>query len=102
MAFRRHDVALTRSSEGVATIGIGSIGGLFLPEFPYNARMLTPIERDMAVWRIEKEAGAGEGHEDVGTWAGFVIGLKDVKVSSDLFLPLLYPPVTNGSYSYML
>ena len=65
----------------MATIGIGAISAFFLPEFPYNARILTPVERDMAVWRLEKEAGVGEGTDDTGTWAGFLIGLKDVKVS---------------------
>jgi len=42
--------------------------------------MLTPIERDMAVYRLELEAGAGEASENIGTWEGFKIGLKDPKV----------------------
>ncbi|WRT70486.1 uncharacterized protein IL334_007484 [Kwoniella shivajii] len=71
--------------EGVATIGIGGISALFLPEFPYNARMLKPIERDLAVWRIEKEAGAGEGSEDTGTWAGFRAALKDPKRTGRIY-----------------
>ena len=51
-----------------------------MPEYPHNARMLSQLERDMAVWRIESEAGAAEGTEDVGTLKGFVMALTDVKV----------------------
>jgi len=68
-------------SEGSATVGIGAICCFFLPEYPYNAKLLTPLERQVAVYRLEKEAGAGEGSEDIGTWQGFKIGLKDIKVS---------------------
>jgi len=50
------------------------------PEYPHNARMLKPIERDMAVWRLEREAGAGEAHETSGTWDGFKQAIKDPKV----------------------
>jgi len=67
-------------SEGSATVGIGAICCFFLPEYPYNAKLLTPLERQVAVYRLEKEAGAGEGSEDIGTWQGFKIGLKDIKV----------------------
>jgi hypothetical protein len=72
---------LISHSEGSATVGIGAICCFFLPEYPYNAKLLTPLERQVAVYRLEKEAGAGEGSEDIGTWQGFKIGLKDIKVS---------------------
>ena len=31
------------------------------PPDPYNAKILSPVERDLAVWRIERETGAAEG-----------------------------------------
>lgn len=71
---------LTFVSEGAATVGIGAICCFFLPEYPYSAKLLTPLERQVAVYRLELEAGAGEGSEDIGTWEGFKIGLKDIKV----------------------
>lgn len=42
--------------------------------------MLKPIERDLAVWRIEQEAGVGEAHEQISTTRGFLLALKDIKV----------------------
>jgi hypothetical protein len=66
--------------EGAATVGIGAICCFFLPEYPYNAKLLTPLERQVAVYRLELEAGSGEGSEEIGTWQGFKIGLKDIKV----------------------
>lgn len=51
-----------------------------MPEYPQNARLLNAVERDYAVWRLEKEAGAGEAHEDTSTLKGFVLALKDLKI----------------------
>jgi hypothetical protein len=67
-------------SEGSATVGVAAICAFLLPEYPHNARMLSPIERDLAVWRIEKESGAAEGTEEVTVLQGFVLALKDVKL----------------------
>ncbi|WVW81041.1 hypothetical protein I302_103032 [Kwoniella bestiolae CBS 10118] len=75
--------------EGVATVGLGLIFALFLPEYPHNAKMLTPLERDMAVWRLEKEAGAAEGNEQIGTMEGFFIGLKDPKIYALIFMNMM-------------
>lgn len=66
--------------EGSATVGIGSICAFVIPEFPHNSRMLTPIQRDLAVWRIESEAGAAEGTEKESTLRGFVQALSDPKL----------------------
>lgn len=68
--------------EGVATIGCGLISAFIMPEYPHNARLLKPIERDYAVWRLEMEAGAGEAHEDTSTLGGFKLALLDPKVWS--------------------
>ncbi|WOO85797.1 putative transporter [Vanrija pseudolonga] len=75
--------------EGSATVGIAILSALILPEYPYNARLLTPVEREVAVWRLEKEAGAGEGSEDVGTWQGFLQGFKDPKLYALIFCNMM-------------
>ncbi|KAK8123986.1 MFS general substrate transporter [Apiospora kogelbergensis] len=68
------------NSEGVVTVGCGILFALVMPEYPHNARLLSPVERDYAVWRLEKEAGVGEAHEDTSTRQGFVLALKDPKI----------------------
>lgn len=75
--------------EGSATVGIGAICALIMPEFPHNSRVLSQIQRDLAVWRIESEAGAAEGHEDEGTMSGFVKALSDPKLLLLIFCNLL-------------
>ncbi|EON97205.1 putative mfs transporter protein [Phaeoacremonium minimum UCRPA7] len=66
--------------EGVCTVGCGIIFAMIMPEYPHNARLLKPIERDYAVWRLEMEAGAGEAHEDTTTWGGFRLAVLDPKI----------------------
>ncbi|KAF3016432.1 hypothetical protein E8E14_004710 [Neopestalotiopsis sp. 37M] len=66
--------------EGSATVGIGVICACFMPEFPHNSRILSQTERDLAVWRIESEAGAAEGHEQESVFKGFVKALSDIKL----------------------
>lgn len=51
-----------------------------MPEFPHNSRMLSQVERDLAVWRIESESGAAEGNENESTLSGFYKALKDPKL----------------------
>ena len=51
-----------------------------MPEYPHRARLLKPIERDFAVWRLEKEAGAGEANEDTTTMGGFKEAIFDPKI----------------------
>jgi hypothetical protein len=51
-----------------------------MPEYPHNARILTPVQRDLAVWRLEQEAGAGEAHEDISNLKAYLSALKDPKV----------------------
>ncbi|KAM5346304.1 hypothetical protein ACJ41O_009309 [Fusarium nematophilum] len=66
--------------EGVVTIGCGLIFAMIMPEYPHNARLLKPMERDFAVWRLEKEAGAGEANEDTTTMGGFKEACLDPKI----------------------
>lgn len=72
--------------EGSATVGIGMICACIMPEFPHNSRILSPVERDLAVWRIEAEAGAAEGSseaensENESALRGFSSALSDPKL----------------------
>jgi MFS family permease len=75
--------------EGSATIGIGVVCAFFMPEFPHNSRILTPMERDLAVWRIESEAGAAEGTENESVLRGFGKAMRDRKLLLLIFCNLL-------------
>ncbi|KAF2713944.1 putative pantothenate transporter [Pleomassaria siparia CBS 279.74] len=66
--------------EGSATVGIGCICALLMPEFPHNSKILTQTERDLAVWRIESESGAAEGSENESAWSGFGKAITDPKL----------------------
>lgn len=66
--------------EGSATVGIGVVCACIMPEFPHNSRILSRLERDLAVWRIESEAGAAEGTEDESVLRGFAKALSDPKL----------------------
>ena len=82
-------------SEGAATIGFGTIFSFILvsqeqfmalytdgfsPNILKNARILTPNERDLAIWRLEAEAGEAEAHHRLGVWDGFKLAVKDPMV----------------------
>lgn len=75
--------------EGSATIGIGAICACIMPEYPHNSRMLTQAERDLAVWRMESEAGAAEGKEQEGVLRGFVDALSDPKMLLLIFCNMM-------------
>ncbi|KAM0813400.1 putative Pantothenate transporter [Seiridium cardinale] len=57
--------------EGSATVGIGV------------------LERDLALWRIESESGAAEGHEQESVLKGFTNALSDPKLLLIIFCNLL-------------
>ncbi|KAI5865657.1 MFS general substrate transporter [Durotheca rogersii] len=66
--------------EGAVTIGCGLIFALIMPEYPHNARLLTPIEKSYATWRLEAEAGLGEAHEETSTFGGLKLAFMDTKI----------------------
>ncbi|KAJ6014047.1 hypothetical protein N7540_008638 [Penicillium herquei] len=66
--------------EGSATVGLGIICACIMPEFPHNCRLLSQEQRDLAVWRIESEAGAAEGTEQESVLRGFSKALSDPKL----------------------
>ncbi|UKZ90572.1 uncharacterized protein TrAFT101_005582 [Trichoderma asperellum] len=75
--------------EGSATVGVGAICACVMPEFPHNSRILSQIERDLAVWRIESEAGAAEGTENETVVRGFAKALSDPKLLLLIFCNML-------------
>lgn len=75
--------------EGSATVGIGVICACIMPEFPHNSRILSQLERDLAVWRIESEAGAAEGTEKESVLRGFAKALSDPKLVLLIFCNML-------------
>jgi hypothetical protein len=60
-----------------------------MPEYPHNAKILTPIQRDLAVWRIERESGAAEGSDNQGTWVPFRDAFKDPKLYMLIFMNMM-------------
>ncbi|KAF2625129.1 MFS general substrate transporter [Macroventuria anomochaeta] len=78
--------------EGSATVGIGAVCAFLMPEFPHNSKILSPIQRDLAVWRIESESGAAEGStktEDESVLKGFKMAITDPKLLLLIFCNLL-------------
>lgn len=75
--------------EGSMTVGIGAFCACVMPEYPHNSRILSQIERDFAVWRIESEAGAAEGSEKESTLKGFGKALADPKLIVLIFCNML-------------
>ncbi|OAA64577.1 Major facilitator superfamily domain, general substrate transporter [Niveomyces insectorum RCEF 264] len=75
--------------EGSVTVFVGMICAFFMPEYPHNSRMLSPVERDLAVWRIESEAGAAEGSERETVLRGFAKALADPKLLLLIFCNML-------------
>ena len=51
-----------------------------MPEYPHKARLLTPVEKSYAVWRLEIEAGAGEANEEQSTFNSFRQAFLDPKI----------------------
>lgn len=95
--------------EGTMTVGIGMICACVMPEFPHNSRILSQTERDLAVWRIESEAGAAEGHENESVLRGFIKALTDPKLILLIFCNMFsqaqgsianYFPTLVGSLGY--
>ncbi|KAF3762023.1 MFS general substrate transporter [Cryphonectria parasitica EP155] len=75
--------------EGSATVGIGAVCACIMPEFPHNSRMLSQEERDLAVWRMESEAGAAEGREKESVLKGFLDALSDPKMLLLIFCNMM-------------
>lgn len=75
--------------EGSATVGIGVICAFVMPEFPHNSRILSQEQKELAVWRIESEAGAAEGTENESVLKGFAKAPTDPKLILLIFCNMM-------------
>ncbi|KAI0036163.1 MFS general substrate transporter [Vararia minispora EC-137] len=68
--------------EGAITMTIGFITMYLLPDYPHNTRWLSAAERRLAQVRLAEDAGEADADTSADTaWSGFVLALKDPKVS---------------------
>ncbi|CAD0092582.1 unnamed protein product [Aureobasidium vineae] len=57
---------------------------------------------DFAVWRLEREAGASEGNENIGTLKGFLLGLQDPKLYAIIFMNMMSQTLLLTAPPYVL
>jgi hypothetical protein len=63
--------------EGVLTVGMAIIFAVLCPNLPSNSWQFSKIQRDLAVYRLEREAGSVE--EPVSMKQGFILAVTDIK-----------------------
>ena len=67
--------------EGAATMGIAILAAFILPDLPHNTRGFTKEELEVAQLRMTEDVGVADvDSEDLGTYGGLWMALKDVKV----------------------
>jgi hypothetical protein len=67
--------------EGAATMGIAIAAAFILPDLPHNTRGFTKEELEVAQLRMTEDVGVADvDSEDLGTYGGLWMALKDVKV----------------------
>lgn len=65
--------------EGAMTVFVAICAFFILPNFPKTTGWLTPEERELAIWRLEEDAGeVDEDHRSV-LW-GFKLAIRDIRV----------------------
>ncbi|KAF8915937.1 MFS general substrate transporter [Mucidula mucida] len=68
--------------EGALTIFIAVIAIFVLPDFPATTKWLSPLERELAMQRMEEDVGVGDQGEteEGGQIRGLILAIKDWKV----------------------
>jgi hypothetical protein len=70
--------------EGGLTVLVALVAIFILPDFPATSRFLSPLERKLAIRRIEEDVGSGgdsdETESSSGPLAGLLMAAKDLKV----------------------
>ena len=61
------------------TIFVAICAFFILPNFPRTTTWLTPEERELAVWRLEEDAGEADEDQRSVFW-GFKLAVKDIRV----------------------
>ena len=65
--------------EGALTVGIAIMFATFIPNRPENVRWLTPLERDLLLYRLEQDRGTKDATDEVSAWQGFIMAVSDPK-----------------------
>lgn len=77
--------------EGAATMLIAISAGFILPDLPHNTRGFTKEELEIAQLRMTEDVGVADvDSEDMGTFDGLWMALKDVKVYIMMVVFALY------------
>lgn len=68
--------------EGAITVGTVPLAYLILPDMPHNSKFLTPMEKDLVLWRLRKEVGQDDSDKlnEESYWTTFLLAVKDLKV----------------------
>ncbi|KLT44738.1 MFS general substrate transporter [Cutaneotrichosporon oleaginosum] len=65
--------------EGAMTFGVAILCAFIMPNRPETVRWLTPVERDMLLWRLESDRGTKDENDEVSVLAALKMALCDPK-----------------------
>ncbi|BFZ58792.1 hypothetical protein PYCC9005_005857 [Savitreella phatthalungensis] len=67
--------------EGAVTIAVAAVAIFVMPNFPQTTKWLSPRERQLAVWRLEVDAGEVDEHGDkaVSVWTSLKQAFSDIR-----------------------
>lgn len=74
--------------EGVVTVFLAIVFGMYLPNSLATAWGLTDTEKDFLAWNFEKDQGQKDDRDEIGGWEAFVMAVTDPKTW--LLMSLLY------------
>ncbi|KAJ4613583.1 hypothetical protein HRR86_008575 [Exophiala dermatitidis] len=103
---RRHILAMGLASwrwlfiiEGSMTVAIALLALFVLPDFPINTRWISPVERDLATWRLYIDVGQEDWVDSrrESLWDGLKLCLHDPKTF--IGIPLIFGVVSSGTIS---
>ncbi|WOO83942.1 putative transporterc [Vanrija pseudolonga] len=65
--------------EGAMTLGVAVLCGFIIPNRPESVRWLTPVERDMLLWRLESDHGTKDENDEVSIGRALKMAVLDPK-----------------------
>ncbi|KAJ4505623.1 hypothetical protein HRR83_008622 [Exophiala dermatitidis] len=85
--------------EGSMTVAIALLALFVLPDFPINTRWISPVERDLATWRLYIDVGQEDWVDSrrESLWDGLKLCLHDPKTF--IGIPLIFGVVSSGTIS---
>lgn len=66
--------------EGVLSIGVAIVAGVFLPDYPSTTRWLSEEERAFAAWRLIDDAQESDDRHSDSVWDGVKMAFKDYRI----------------------